>query len=303
MASEATNLADVIQGFMARLQINPDDLPDEPEPEVCAVCNGTGLINYNVRWDDPRFGKLYPCPANCETVIAQRRAMTERLMAQSAWAEGYDLLTFGSFQALVAQYDNGWAGKRGGYAVATAFAESGGQEFSLNDAARRIWNMPWRTKGDGVDPTRLSNSVVLTGDVGTGKTGLAVAVVNALREQGHPVLFMRTLSIVARIQDTYGDAATHSTDDVLREFSTVSYLIIDEFTAENLTNDRLEKIEQIIRERDRRGLPTLYTTNHSIEEVYAKWGKRTGDIVAEAHWVAVGGVKLRQTTRKAAEAW
>ena len=66
---------------------------------------------------------------------------------------------------------------------------------------------------------------------------------------------------------------------------------------------RLEKIEQIIRERDRRGLPTLYTTNHNIEEVYAKWGKRTGDIVAKAHWVAVGGVKLRLTTRKAADAW
>lgn len=30
--------------------------------ENCSICHGTGLISYDVPVDDPRFGKLYPCP-------------------------------------------------------------------------------------------------------------------------------------------------------------------------------------------------------------------------------------------------
>lgn len=31
-------------------------------PTDCKTCMGSGLIRYNVPMDDPRFGKLYPCP-------------------------------------------------------------------------------------------------------------------------------------------------------------------------------------------------------------------------------------------------
>jgi len=296
--SMRTALSDILARMSA---IDPAALPDAPEVEACPVCNGLGVVNYSGNPGDAHFGKLYPCPANCEAVLQTRRAVSERVMHQSAWNTGYDNMTFDSFlDAAKAHGANGMAGKRGAYAAALVFASSAGQAFTLDEAARRVWNTPWPNKDANV--SRPSNCLVLTGDVGTGKTGLAVAATNALREQSQSVIFMRVQRLIADIQETYRDGATRTTEQVMSLFIRTPFLVIDEFAVENHTTDRLEKAEEIIRERDRLGAPTLYTTNYSLAQVYERWQPRIADIVAKAHWVAVAGAKLRSTAKEAG-AW
>lgn len=294
-------LKDVVAGVVANLaQVDVSALPDAPAVEVCPVCEGLGMVRYAGNPGDAHFGRLYPCPANCEAVMRTRRAVSERIMQQSAWNAGYDELTFDSFVAAAQQHGSkGMAGKRGAYAAALAFATSGGQPFTLNQAAQQAWGTVW----PGQDNTeRPSNCLVLTGDVGTGKTGLAVATTNALRQQGHAVIFMRVQRLIADIQETYRDNATRTTEQVMSLFIHTPFLVIDEFALENHSTDRLEKVEEIIRERDRLGQPTLYTTNLTMAQVYERWQPRIADIVAKAHWVAVAGAKLRQTGKESA-AW
>jgi len=278
--------------------------PDEEQAEsvpVCPTCQGMGVIRYDVAVGDARFGKLFPCPEpTCEATHQRRLAVSQKVMNLSAWNAGYENLTFGSFKELMKQLGkNGMDGKRGAYAAARMFAAANGNPFTLNEAALLAFKKEWP---EGKEVNRLSNCVVLTGGVGLGKTGLAVAAVNELRHLGQPVIFIRVLSLIAQIQETYQENATRTTDQVLSLFGSIPFLVIDEFTIENVKSDRLEKVEQIIRERDRRALPTMYTTNLNLDEIYQRWEPRIADIVAKSHWVQMGGLKLRNTSTES-EVW
>lgn len=279
---------------------------DAPVPAIkvpdCKICDDTGYIRYDVPYGDERFGKQFRCPdPNCPTVLRMYQEQSEKLMQFCTWEESYGSWTFESYYNLVEAVGEGkgWAGKRGPYAAAWAFVNANGNSFTLNQAAQATWNANWA----GLKEERQSTSVVLTGDVGLGKTGLAIAAVNQLRARCQSVVFIRVQELIRRLQETYDkNATTETTDNRTRFYASVPYLVIDEFGMKNYSNDRLELVENIIRERDRRGLPFMATTNLSKDEFYDCWRPQIADIVAKAHWVQIGGVKLRQTTKNV-EAW
>lgn len=271
---------------------------EEPAAPACATCNDTGYVSYNVPTDDKRFGRLYPCTdPGCPIMNRHRRQQSDKVMQQSTWEDGYESLTFDSFHALM-EGTAGWNGKRGAYAAAKAFAFSNNTQFTLQQAAQYALGLDWPGAED-----RSSNSVVLTGDVGLGKTSCAVSSANALRNQNKVVVFARTLNLIDRVQETYREGWEGDTPDQRKRFfASVPYLILDEFGIKSYTNNRLEIIEDIIRERDRRGLPFMATTNLTLDQMRELWQPQIADIIAKAHWVEVAGVKLRQTTRKV-ESW
>lgn len=301
----SADMQDIIARMQSQIGNIPavEDLP-EPEPPACETCQDTGYVRYDVPYTHPMFGKMYHCPElNCPTAANHRRQQVEIVMKHSTWNDGYTRMTFESFWNLCDE-KNAWDGKRGAYSAASMFARCDGQPFTLNEASMHVLQRKWPEVIDGV-----SNSVVLTGDVGLGKTGLAVAAANLLRELDKNVVFIRLMDLVRTVQETYRQS-THSdkeqqidtTSDVYRFFNSVTFLILDEFGIKNYTQDRREIVETIIRARDRAGLPTLYTTNLTKEEISdgELWDKQIGDIVQKAHWVKVGGVKLRDTQQKVA---
>lgn len=315
-----TSLGSSLQKEMARLEAilgKPLAGVNEPAPPQCPVCQDLGMIKYDVPISDSRFGKFYPCPQNCEAVHKIQVERATRMMRQWDWERDYDRWTFDSWQEYVAtcfqriahtmpadlRKKGPLAYKAGAYAVSLAFAFYAGQPFSLDDAAQcafgenTIW--PDREEADRGDK---SPSVVLTGDPGLGKTGLAVAAANYSRMGGTPCVFSRVQGIIKRIQETYSSEAKESYLDVFSFFTRIPLLIIDEFGVKNYTPDRLEIFEEIMRERDRRGLPFLATTNLTRDEFYKQWQPQTADVVAKAHWIPIAGIKIRQTT-KTVKAW
>lgn len=275
------------------------DVPEEARPS-CPMCEDTGYIRLNIAdIHDPRFGKLYPCPEpNCPARLRNARQQAESVMRFSSWNDSYYGLTFDSFKQLMSDA-NVRNGKRGAYAAAFAFAHCDQQPFTLTQAAQYAIGQNWPG-----DDGRVSNSVVLTGDVGLGKTGLAVAAANALLHRAKPVIFIRVLTLIDYIRETYKpNWDGESAQDRINRLSSVPYLVLDEFGIKAYTDNRLENVEQIIRGRDRAGLPTLITTNLNLQQVYELWEPQIADIVAKYHWVTMGGAKLRQTAQKAADAW
>lgn len=287
-----------LQEALNALPIDIVDRPDEILP-ACEACQGTGYIRYNVPFGHPYFGRMVECDEpGCPVVEAHHRLRAERMMQHSTWDVDYNQITFMSFTELVDSMPNGWDGKRGAFAVASVFAIWEGQPFTLNEAAKRIWQTSW-PKSDN----RPSNSAVFTGDVGLGKTGLLLSSTNLLQANNKAVVFIRTRELITRIQETYKpNYDGESADQRLRFYSSVPYLILDEFALENYSDDRLEIVETVVRARDRANLPMLISTNLTLQDVYAKWRPRIADIVAKAHWVQVAGAKLRQTREKA-ETW
>ena len=280
---------------LARLGEQVQATAVESLPSIqCVTCQDTGYYTLDVHYTDARFGKMYPCDnPECAVKAKQRRAQSAAVMEQSTWEQDYGALTFDSFAALMEKHGD-WTGKRAAYAAALAFAVYDKQPFTLRQAAQYAFQVDMPGADD-----RASQSLVLTGDVGLGKTGLATGATNELRAQDKNVVFIRTLDLIERVQETYReDWQGKTADQVKGFFARVDYLILDEFGIKSYTNNRLETLEDIIRERDRRGLPFLLTTNLTVEQVYDLWQPQIADIVAKAHWVEVGGVKLRHTTRK-----
>lgn len=290
--SEFKSLGDALNN-LPKLELL--DKPEDAAP-VCESCNGTGYISFDVPVSSPYFGKLYTCDnPDCPVVAGRRREQVAIVMQRSTWDVDYGNLTFESFWNLIDPVPDGWAGKRGAFSSATMFAANHGRPFTLPEAARRSFNMEWAGKVD----TRESIGLVLTGDVGLGKTGLAVAAANLLMAMKYPVVFIRARDLIARIQETYKQNYDgESADQRLKFYSTVQFLILDEFALENYTDDRLEIVETVIRARDRANLPTMITTNMTLKDMYANWQPRIADIVAKSHWVQIGGIKLRQTREK-----
>lgn len=270
--------------------------PLVPEPPQCATCGDLGVVRYDVPIEDVNFGKFRPCPnPACPTVAANLRRRQELLLKKSHWTDSYSAYTFESWYEYVESRDV-WAGKAGAYCAATMFAECGGQPFTLADAASAQGQVWPNLQSDGP-----RSSLLLSGDVGMGKTGLAVSAANLLRDNGKMVLFLRAAELIDEVQDCYrrGKDSEYSgptADDVKQVMRTAPLLIVDEFNLKNYTRDRLEILEDVMRARDKAGLPFMATTNLSLDQFYQQWEKQIADVVAKAHWVRMGGHKLRDTS-------
>lgn len=283
------------------------DAPEVLAP-TCPDCDGLGYIRYDVAFTDPRFGKLYPCPnPNCPIHREQKLRQLEAVMEKrSSWKADYDSMTFTSFRKLMGKIDHkNWTGKRGAFSMAVAFARAEAP-FTENEASKNVLQLDWPKAKPG-----MSQSVVLSGGVGIGKTGLAIAAMNDLREQGKIGIFIRLPDLITHIQEAYrGDRDEYDSRETaetrIQIFASAPYLIIDEFETDDYTSDRRRIVEAVIRGRaDRPNMPPfLITTNLSMDEMYSerRWGKRIADIVAKAHWVEMSGLKLRPT-REVSESW
>lgn len=280
---------------------------DTPEtvPASCPECDGLGYIRYEVAISDPRFGKMFPCPnPECPVTHQHRQQQVVKVMeTRSSWKPDYNDMTFESFRKLMGKPNSAnWNGKRGAYAMAMAFSRAYAP-FTENEASQAAFNVDWPKAKPGA-----SQSVVLNGGVGIGKTGLAIAVQNDLRAQDKVGIFIRLPDLITHIQEAYNDKheGGETAETRIQIFASAPYLIIDEFEMDDYTPDRRRIVEAVIRGRaDRPNMPPfLITTNLTLDEMYSekRWGRRITDIVAKAHWITMGGVKLRQT-REAAEAW
>lgn len=253
---------------------------------MCDHCDDYGMVYDNVAVGHPRYGKLFPCPY-CDKGASIKRERMARAVKNSGLPAEYARLSFDTFTSLSVdkrRQKNHAAG------AAYLFASGGGQPFTLKDAAA-VMGVHKDFENDAP-----RSWLVLTGEPGMGKTGLAAAVVNHLSAQRIPVLFVRVRELIRNVQESYGDDQGERTDGLLRLLQTIDYLVLDEFNLPNMKPDRLEIMESVIRGRYANRVPTMATTNWIQEEFISNWGSWIGDIMATAHWLKMGGLKLRSTS-------
>lgn len=101
-----------------------------------------------------------------------------------------------------------------------------------------------------------NRGLLLFGSVGTGKTFAAACIANALLEQGIPVVMTSLVKLVD------GGA-----DELCSRMSAIDLLILDDLGAERSTDYALEKVYNVVDSRYRSGLPVIYTTNLTLEEL------------------------------------
>ena len=113
------------------------------------------------------------------------------------------------------------------------------------------------------------------GDKGTGKTHLTACMINELINQYRTVLFTNFFEISKIIREAYNKR--NSEEELINKITSVDFLFIDDIGTEVLKkNDEDTWLQgvvfDVINKRYNNKKPTIFTSNHSIQELISQRG-------------------------------
>jgi DNA replication protein DnaC len=112
--------------------------------------------------------------------------------------------------------------------------------------------------GENLDAGR---GIWFTGDVGTGKTTLAMLISKAALEDDRTVAIYSLPRLLAMLRETYDDDARYSLSELIDRLCSVDLLHIDDVGAEQTSDWVLEQLYTIVNTRYEDGRALLLTTN------------------------------------------
>src|SRR6266702_8646287 len=146
----------------------------------------------------------------------------------------------------------------------------------------------------------------LFGDVGGGKTGMVISVIQAVMRRGEDAAFLRSIDLMNRLRESIHKGSADG-DDLLHLAKTVTWLAIDDLATERPTPYVIEQLYAIVETRRAAGLYTMFTSNLSLRDLEAHWrpdnvkpgmfyaGRRVAVRIAEyCQGIHVGGRNLRK---------
>ena len=143
---------------------------------------------------------------------------------------------------------------------------------SMNGALIREVRAYVRDIGERLDRGR---GLWFTGDVGTGKTTLAMLVSKAAMEADRTVAIYSLPRLLGLLRDSYDDDAVYSLNELLDRLCAVDLLHIDDVGAEQSSPWVLEQLYTIVNTRYEDGKALLLTTNLDREALIQQIGERT----------------------------
>lgn len=209
------------------------------------ICEGLGFVRYDVAVDHPRFGKLYRCPnfpVEADTSYQERLRKIGNL----------DALTDKTFETFDA-YPSGYT-QNERQSLDAAFSR-----------ARSFAQSPW-------------GWIVFEGTYGTGKTHLAAAIANERVKHGDKVLFITAPDLLDYLRSAYNPESETTYDETFERVRGADLLILDDLGVENPSAWAQEKLFQILNHRYARRLPTVITTNQTIEKLDPRLRSRMADV-------------------------
>jgi len=208
-------------------------LGDENDPN-CDICLDAGWIGNDVPHGHPDFGRALPC--ECKKDLSETTKI-ERLQRYSNLGP----LTRLSFNDLIS--------------IGTRPDEPSQKAFNQSfEAALEYIRKP-------------TGWLVFAGPSGTGKTHLAAAISNELMSQGKYVFFIVVPDLLDHLRLAFNPEAELQYDDLFEQVKETPFLVLDDLGANALSNWATEKLFQIINHRFTRELPTIITTNNSLDQL------------------------------------
>ncbi|MEN3014411.1 MAG: ATP-binding protein, partial [Endomicrobiia bacterium] len=133
----------------------------------------------------------------------------------------------------------------------------------------------------------------LTGPVGCGKTHLAVCVAKELFFQKKEIIFTTLSEILLQIRESFRHS--WSENDIINEYASVDYLILDDFGTQKQSEFNIETIYLLIDRRYREAKDKLLiTSNLNLAEL----AMLTGDRIASRIASMCDVVRIEDTDRR-----
>jgi len=112
----------------------------------------------------------------------------------------------------------------------------------------------------------VDRGLLFVGDVGVGKTHLAVSILKGLTERGFKCLFYEFGALLKQIQDSYNPKTFTSELKVLAPVFSSDVLVLDELGASKPTDWVQDTLAHIINTRYNDKKFTIFTTNYADEQ-------------------------------------
>jgi DNA replication protein DnaC len=125
------------------------------------------------------------------------------------------------------------------------------------------------------------------GDVGTGKTSVAMLVSKAALEAGRSVAIYSVPRLLAEIKETYDRDSGDSYMKLFRRMCAVDLLQLDDLGTERPTEWVLEQLYSIVNERWQNQRSIVVTTNLGLDELRDQLGVRTVSRLTETSGEAI----------------
>lgn len=119
--------------------------------------------------------------------------------------------------------------------------------------------------------------LIFVGVNGCGKTHLAAAIANHLRQQGKSALFIVVPDLLDYLRSTFSPESRVSYDELFEKVKKAPVLILDDFGEQAATPWAQEKLYQLINYRYNARLATVITTCSSLDDIERRISSRMVD--------------------------
>ncbi len=146
--------------------------------------------------------------------------------------------------------------------------------FETEEQRKRASDICVCLEGYANNFTRESDSLLLVGGTGLGKTHLSSAIARRVIEKGYDVVYESAEDIFREIGREIFKADYSNTEPEYYRFFDCDLLIIDDLGSELTTPSTVSYLYNILNTRINKGLPTIISTNNSSEEIKRKYDER-----------------------------
>ena len=138
--------------------------------------------------------------------------------------------------------------------------------------------------------------ILLSGPCGSGKTHLAISILREQIQSGHwlSVWFVSATDLLLEIKKTFEPESAWSESEVIDKYTEIEFLVIDDLGAEYVSEWVIATFYQILDRRFREAIPTLITTNLSIQEIEQRFGARIASRLSGYRLIGIQGSDYRK---------
>lgn len=266
-ASDAQNRLAAISHCLEKNEDSEGDLPSRvkfkmnQEKRVCDVHGEYAAYQFKEYWTN--------CP-QCQTIKDHEEQIARRAADDSERKQRL------------------WAHRLGRAAIPERFSDRTLQSYVVTCEHSKAALATAQDYADRFEEVMKKGScLIFCGDVGTGKTHLAIGIANEILKRDYHPVFVSVIKAIRKIKETYSRDSDLTEDDAIKSFIEPDLLILDEVGVQFGSETEKLYLFEIINGRYEQMKPTLLISNLGTKELEGFIGSRVMDRLRESGGKAV----------------